>query len=63
MTLYIKALKMVPGHIVSAVAAREMHRAEAFATLHTTDYQSPKAFDDYGALVNDPDVDIVTLSI
>ncbi|MBS04845.1 MAG: hypothetical protein CMQ24_19355 [Gammaproteobacteria bacterium] len=55
---WIKSLQDVPGASVSAVAARDMDRARAYADSH----EIPKAYDSYEDLCNDPDVDIVYIA-
>ena len=55
---WIKSLQDVPGASVSAVAARDMGRARAYADAH----EIPKAYDSYEDLCNDPDVDIVYIA-
>ena len=49
------SLKGVQGATITAVAAREQARADAFASI----LGIPKAFDNYEAMVADPEVDIV----
>ena len=55
---WIKSLQDVPGASVTAVAARDMDRAKAYATAHGV----PAAYDSYEALCEDPDVDIVYIA-
>ncbi|MDA0788226.1 MAG: Gfo/Idh/MocA family oxidoreductase [Proteobacteria bacterium] len=55
---WIKSLQDVPGAEVTAVAARDMDRAEAYAKAHGVQ----TAYDSYEALCNDPNVDIVYIA-
>ena len=55
---WIKSLQDVPGASVTAVAARDMSRAAAYAEAHGI----ATAYDSYEALCNDPDVDIVYIA-
>lgn len=55
---WVKSLQDVPGARVTAVAARDLERAQAYATAHGID----QAYDDYAALCADPDVDIVYIA-
>ncbi len=55
---WIKSLQDVPGATVTAVAARDMDRAEAYAAAHGI----ARAYDSYETLCNDPEVDIVYIS-
>jgi predicted dehydrogenase len=55
---WIKSLQDVPGAEVTAVAARDKVRAEAYAKAHGV----PMAYDSYEALCNDPNVDIVYIA-
>jgi dihydrodiol dehydrogenase / D-xylose 1-dehydrogenase (NADP) len=52
---WVKSLQDVPGASVTAVAARDLFRAQAFATTHGI----PTAHGSYEALCEDPNVDIV----
>ena len=55
---WIKSLQDVPGAKVTAVAARDMDRASAYAEAHGV----AKAYDSYEDLCNDPNVDIVYIA-
>ena len=55
---WVKSLQDVPGASVTAIAARDKNRAQAFADAHGI----PTAYDSYDALFNDPNVDIVYIS-
>ncbi len=55
---WIKSLQDVPGATVTAVAARDMGRAQAYADAHGV----AKAYDSYEALCQDPNVDIVYIA-
>ncbi|MEM7080142.1 MAG: Gfo/Idh/MocA family oxidoreductase [Pseudomonadota bacterium] len=55
---WIKSLQDVPGASVTAVAARDMDRAQAYADAHGV----PKAYDSYAQLCADPEVDIVYIA-
>ena len=55
---WIKSLQDVPGASVTAVAARDKARADAYAEAHGV----PNAYDSYQALCEDPDVDIVYIA-
>lgn len=55
---WIKSLQDVPGASVTAVAARDMDRARAYADAHGVE----RAYDSYEDLCNDPDVDIVYIA-
>ena len=55
---WIKSLQDVPGASVTAVAARDMDRATAYAEAHGV----PTAHDSYEDLCNDPNVDIVYIA-
>ena len=48
-------LQMVSGSTLHAVAARDLGRAKDFAKQHTAE----KAYSNYSALVNDPDLDVI----
>ena len=52
---WVRSLQAVPGATISAVGARELDRAQDFASR----LGIPKAFGSYDELVNDPDIDIV----
>ena len=52
---WVKSLQDVPGASVTAVAARDLSRAQEFATAHGI----PTAHGSYEALCADPNVDIV----
>ena len=55
---WVKSLQDVPGAKFTAIAARDMDRARAFADAH----EIPTAYDSYDDLVNDDDVDIVYIA-
>ena len=55
---WIKSLQDVPGAEVTAVGARDLERARAFAEAHGI----PNAYDSYQAVCEDPDVDIVYIA-
>ena len=55
---WIKSLQDVPGASTVAIAASDLDRAKAYAEAHGID----KAYDDYEALCQDPDVDIVYIA-
>lgn len=55
---WIKSLQDVPGASVTAVAARDKDRAEAYAKAHGI----PTAYGSYQELFNDPNVDIVYIA-
>ena len=55
---WIKSLQCVPGASVTAIAARDQGRADAYATAHGI----PRAYDSYEALCSDTDVDIVYIA-
>lgn len=55
---WIKSLQDVPGATVTAVAARDQDRADAYARAHGI----PRAYDSYEALCADADVDIVYIA-
>ena len=55
---WIKSLQDVPGASTVAIAASDLERAKAYAEAHGID----KAYDDYEALCQDPDVDIVYIA-
>lgn len=55
---WIKSLQDVPGARVTAVAARDMERAEAYAKAHGVS----TAYDSYEDLCEDPNVDIVYIA-
>lgn len=55
---WVKSLQDVPGAKFTAIAARDMDRAKAFADAH----EIPTAYDSYDDLVNDDDVDIVYIA-
>ena len=55
---YPLSLQDVPGASVTAVAARDKTRADAYAEAHGV----PNAYDSYQALCEDPDVDIVYIA-
>ena len=50
---------ILPGFAVTAVAARHAERVKAYAALHAI----PKAYDSYDALLADPDIDIIYISL
>ncbi|CAK9796079.1 Trans-1,2-dihydrobenzene-1,2-diol dehydrogenase [Anthophora plagiata] len=54
---FVTALRTLPEseHIVVAVAARELSRAQSFSTLH----KIKKAFDSYAELAKDKEIDVV----
>eukprot|EP01052_Picozoa_sp_SAG31_P037605 SAG31_NODE_4883_length_2886_cov_1.720488_3_plen_416_part_00 len=52
---WVKCLQDVPGASVTAVAARDLSRAQAFAVAHGI----PTAYGNYETLCADPNVDIV----
>ena len=52
---WVDCLKAVPGAQLTAVGARTLDRAQAFATRHGIE----SAYGNYDALVSDPNVDIV----
>ena len=54
-TAIIEPANSLPGAHVSAVAARDRSKAEAFARTHGI----PHVFDGYAALIASPDVDLV----
>ena len=55
---WVKSLQDVPGAKFTAIAARDMDRAQAFADAH----EISTAYDSYDDLVNDDDVDIVYIA-
>ena len=55
---WIKSLQEVPGASITAIAARDMDRASAYAQAHGI----AKAYDSYEDLCNDDDVDIVYIA-
>ena len=55
---WVKSLQDVPGAKFTAIAARDMDRARAFADAH----EIPTAYDSYDDLVNDDNVDIVYIA-
>ena len=55
---WIKSLQDVPGASVTAVAARDQDRADAYAQAHGV----PRAYDSYEALCADAEVDIVYIA-
>lgn len=55
---WVKSLQDVPGAKFTAIAARDMDRARAFADAH----EIPTAYDSYDDVVNDDDVDIVYIA-
>ena len=55
---WIKSLQDVPGAKVTAVAARDRDRADAYARAHGVE----RAYDSYEALCADPNVDIVYIA-
>ena len=55
---WIKSLQDVPGAEVTAIAARDKDRAEAYAKAHAI----PTAYDSYEDLCNEPNVDIVYIA-
>ena len=55
---WIKSLQDVPGASVTAVAARDMARAQAYADAHGI----ARAYDSYEALCSDDEVDIVYIA-
>ncbi len=55
---WIKSLQEVPGASITAVAARDMARARAYADAHGI----PTAYDSYEDLCNDDNVDIVYIA-
>lgn len=55
---WVKSLQDVPGAKFTAIAARDMDRARAFADAH----EISRAYDSYDDLVNDDDVDIVYIA-
>ena len=55
---FAKALKAVPDANIHAVASSSQERADAFAK----EYDVPNAYDDYAALVANPDVDAVYIA-
>lgn len=55
---WIKSLQDVPGASVTAVAARDKDRAEAYAKAHGI----PTAYGSYQELFDDPNVDIVYIA-
>ena len=55
---FAKALKAVPNATIHAVASSSQERADAFAK----EYKVPHAYDDYAALVANPDVDAVYIA-
>lgn len=52
---WVQSLREVAGAEIVAVAAREQHRAQAFADTHNI----PAVYDNYAAMCASPDVDIV----
>ena len=52
---WVLSLRGCPGATVTAVAAREQEKAQAFADRHDI----PHAYDSYAELVASPDVDVV----
>tara|TARA_B100001123_G_C15340098_1_gene1034477 strand:+ start:4227 stop:5516 length:1290 start_codon:yes stop_codon:yes gene_type:complete len=55
---WIKSLQDVPGARVTAVGARDIQRARAYAQAHDI----PAAYDSYEAVCQDPNVDIIYVS-
>ena len=55
---WVKSLQDVPGTQVTAIAARDLDRAQAFAEAH----EIPTAYDSYDQLVEDDDVDMVYIA-
>ncbi len=55
----IKPARAVDGVTVTAVAARSPARAARFAATHGI----PRVLDDYGAIINDPDIDAVYIPL
>ena len=55
---WIKSLQDVPGASCVAIAASDLDRAKAYAEAHGI----KKAYDDYEALCQDPEVDIVYIA-
>lgn len=55
---WIKSLQDVPGASVTAIAARDQDRADAYAKAHGI----PRAYDSYESLCNDSEVDIVYIA-
>ncbi|MFN8439765.1 MAG: Gfo/Idh/MocA family oxidoreductase [Caldilineaceae bacterium] len=51
----ILSARLLPEVEVSAIAARSLERAKAFAQVH----QIPKVYDNYQALLDDPTIDVV----
>ncbi len=47
------------GHVLHAVAARDLPRARAFADA----FSAPRAYGDYAALIDDPEVDAVYIAL
>jgi predicted dehydrogenase len=57
-TRFAEALQLVEGGTVTAVASRSLQRANAFADK----FAIGARYDDYEALANDPDVDVVYIA-
>ena len=55
---FAKALKVVPNATIHAVASSSQERADVFAA----EYGIPHAYDDYAALVANPDIDAVYIA-
>ena len=55
---WVKSLQDVPGANVTAIAARDLDRAQKFADAH----EIPTAYDSYDQLVNDDNVDMVYIA-
>ncbi len=56
---FASVLRTVPGAALTAVAARDLDRAQAFASQ----YQAARAYARYEDLINDPAVDIVYVGL
>lgn len=55
----VRPARAVEGVRVTAIAARDRRRAEAFATRHGID----RVHDDYAAVLDDPDIDAVYIPV